>query len=239
MSARVFPDESSRPRLGAPAILSLALHASLLVLVIVAGRTPRGAMPPIYRVELIPAPKGPPAVGAVTETAAPEPTPTPRRAEAPVPTKAPVPKTKAPPARKQVAKATPVPDAKSSRFDEPAPKAAGGAEGGQGADVAAVRFEGVDFPYPAYLQNIVRQIRLRFNPRPGAPLTAEIAFIIRSDGSVTGIRFLRRSGQFAFDAEAQGAIESAGNVRAFGPLPEGFTDEVLPVIFSFSPQLIR
>lgn len=237
---RVFPDESHRPRLGAPATLSLALHASLVALVILAGRVPSGPRPPIYRVELIAAPKGPPAIGAVTEKAAPEPAPTPRRAEAPVTTtKAPVPKTKAPPARKQVSKATPVADAKSSRFDEPAPKAAGGAEGGQGADVAAIRMEGIEFPYPAYLQNIVRQIRVRFNPRPGAALTAELAFIIHRDGSVSGIRFIKRSGQFAFDLAAQGAIESAGSVRAFGPLPDGFTDEVLPVIFSFTPQLIR
>jgi hypothetical protein len=34
-----------------------------------------------------------------------------------------------------------------------------------------------------------------------------------------------------------GAVEAASH--SFGPLPQGFTDDVLPVIFSFDPRLIR
>ena len=46
-----------------------------------------------------------------------------------------------------------------------------------------------------------------------------------------------RSGVYSFDTEAMGAVEAAA--RSFGPLPSGFSDDVLPVIFSFDPRLIR
>jgi hypothetical protein len=44
-----------------------------------------------------------------------------------------------------------------------------------------------------------------------------------------------RSGSFAFDLDAQGAVEAAGNARAFGPLPDGWEADVLPVSFYFKP----
>jgi protein TonB len=119
----------------------------------------------------------------------------------------------------------------------PAPVAAGGEQGGKGTDVANIRTEGIDFPYPGYLENIVRQIALRFRPPRGSPLKAEVMFLIRRDGSISGFRFMQRSGSFTFDLEAQGAVESAAS--AFGPLPSGFRDDVLPVMFSFDPRLIR
>jgi len=62
-------------------------------------------------------------------------------------------------------------------------------------------------------------------------------FLIRRDGTISGFRFVQRSGSFAFDLEAQGAVESAAS--RFGPLPDGFRDDVLPVMFSFDPRLIR
>ena len=119
-------------------------------------------------------------------------------------------------------------------------RAGGGPVGGAGADVATVRTEGIEFPYPGYLNNIVRQIALRFKPdNPGAPLRAEVMFLIHRDGSVSNVRFVTRSGVYGFDLEAQGAIEQAASVRAFGPLPAGFGDDVLPVIFSFDPRVLR
>jgi hypothetical protein len=48
-----------------------------------------------------------------------------------------------------------------------------------------------------------------------------------------------RSGNYEFDQEAMGAIEAAARVNAFGPLPDGFADDVLPVIFSFDPRVLR
>jgi hypothetical protein len=52
---------------------------------------------------------------------------------------------------------------------------------------------------------------------------------------VRDIHFVTRSGSFAFDLDAQGAIEAAGNTRAFGPLPDGWDADVLPVSFYFKP----
>jgi periplasmic protein TonB len=120
-----------------------------------------------------------------------------------------------------------------------APVAGGGPVGGRGTDVATVRTEGIEFPFPGYLENIVRQIAMRFDPPRSGSLRAEVMFLIRRDGTISSFRFLSRSGVFAFDQEAQGAVEQAGSVRAFGPLPDGFNDDVLPVIFSFDPRVIR
>ncbi len=40
----------------------------------------------------------------------------------------------------------------------------------------------------------------------------------------------------SFDLSAQGAIESAANARAFGPLPDGWEADVLPILFFFEPR---
>jgi TonB family protein len=112
--------------------------------------------------------------------------------------------------------------------------------GGAGRDPATVRVRGLDFPYPGYLANVVRQVALRFRPeRRDALLQADVAFLIRRDGSVSDLRVVTASGSYAFDLEAQGAVEAAGAARAFGPLPDGFRDDVLPVTFSFDPRVLR
>jgi hypothetical protein len=53
------------------------------------------------------------------------------------------------------------------------------------------------------------------------------------------ISITKPSGSYGFDLEAKGAVEAAGAARAFGPLPEGFSDDVLTVIFTFDPKIIR
>lgn len=242
MTARQARD--ARARLGLPVTLSLVLHASLLATAFVLAHGHAVALPPVYQVDLVAAPAGPRAIGQVSEAAAPlppvpEPTPPPKRAEAPVESPVPV-KKKPAPTPKKATPTTPVPNAtRTVPKDTPAPRAGGGPEGGKGADVANVSIQGIQFPYPAYLENIVRQIALRFKPRSGQALVAEVVFLIRRDGSVTGFSFRRRSGAFEFDLEAQGAVEAAGRSGSFGPLPDGFSDDVLTVIFSFDPQLIR
>jgi protein TonB len=128
----------------------------------------------------------------------------------------------------------------AQRPSEDAPRAGGGPTGGRGADVANIRTQGIEFPYPAYLNNIVRQIALRFAPaNSSAPLRAEVRFLLHRDGTVSDITVVTRSGKYAFDLDAQGAIEAAAVDRAFGPLPSGFPDDVLPVVFSFDPSLLR
>ena len=54
---------------------------------------------------------------------------------------------------------------------------------------------------------------------------------------MTGFKFLSRSGNFAFDIEAQGAVDAAS--RSFGVLPTGFADDVLPIVFSFDPGKLK
>ena len=97
-----------------------------------------------------------------------------------------------------------------------------------GTDVANIKIPGIEFPYPEYLRNIMNEVLRRWNA-PNNRLRAEVAFLILKDGSVRDIRFLKRSGNFSFDLEAQGAIEAAGNGKAFGPLPDGWDANVLPV----------
>jgi protein TonB len=216
------------------------LHAGILASVFFLRTISPPVLPPMYRVDLVAAPPGMRAAGVVGE--APEPV-APAKAPAKAETRsagptAPVLKGRA---EKQAKRATPNVTAKSTpQVSKAAPKAGGGPTGGTGNDVATVRTEGIEFPFPGYLTNIVRQIALNFSPRnPNAPLKAEVMFLIRRDGSVTAFRFLSRSGSYAFDLECQGAVEAVAAARAFGPLPAGFTDDVLPVIFSFDPKILR
>jgi periplasmic protein TonB len=231
----------STTRLGGPIGLSVVLHASLIATAIFVRPPAPKALPPVYKVNLIAAPPGPRAIGEVAPTPAP-PTPTPaappKRAET-NPRDMPTPTKPTPTPRKPAAPATPTPDAKSTPKNVPVTKAGGGPVGGAGTDVANVKSEGVEFPFPGYLNNIVRQIALRFKPRNPGALRAEVFFIVRRDGTVGEFRFLTKSGAYAFDLEAQGAIESAGSAKAFGVLPDGYVNDFLPVIFTFDPSLFR
>jgi periplasmic protein TonB len=132
-----------------------------------------------------------------------------------------------------------VPDTKSAPKNATPAKAGGGPTGGAGTDVANVKTEGVEFPFPAYLNNVVRQIAVRFNPRNPGALHAEVFFIVKRDGSIGEFRFLTKSGSYAFDLQAQGAVESAGSAKAFGALPDGYVNDFLPVIFRFDPSVFR
>jgi len=237
----------------APFTLSAVLHAAVATLLFntLKERKPV-ALPPMYRVEIVAAPAGERAIGEVKSEQARATTPvTPPSAsqstvkEMPLPTAKPAPKT---PARvtpsetkpKPVTKAG-APEAKAApQAKTEAPKAGGGPVGDKGTDVATVRSDGIEFPFPGYLNNIVRQIAIKFKPRnPAARLKAEVRFLIHRDGSVSDLTFIRRSGNFSFDLESQGAVEAASSARAFGPLPPGFSDDVLPVVFSFDPAFLK
>jgi protein TonB len=222
------------------------LHAGAIAALFLLRPSVPAAMPPMYRVNIVAAPPGPRAAGVVRPREAPAPppeeaAPPPKRAET-IEKAMPLPDKK-PPARKQTAQATPTPapkpEEKKPAKTEQAATAGGGPTGGRGTDVATVRTEGVDFPFPGYLENIVRQIALRFKPPENSAARAEVVFLVHRDGSVSGFRFLTRSGNFAFDLEAQGAVDQAAQVKAFGPLPAGFNDDILPVIFSFDPRVLR
>ncbi len=237
----------------APFTLSAVLHAAVATLLFntLKERKPV-ALPPMYRVEIVAAPAGERAIGAVKSEQARATTPVTQPSasqssvkELPLPTAKPAQKTSArtTPSEakpKPVAKAG-APEAKAApQAKTEAPKAGGGPVGDKGTDVATVRSDGIEFPFPGYLNNIVRQIALNFKPRnPAARLKAEVRFLIHRDGSVSDLTFIRRSGNFSFDLESQGAVEAASSARAFGPLPPGFSDDVLPVVFSFDPAFLK
>ena len=235
------------------AICSFAAHVAVIVAVTLITRlTAPPALPPAYAVELVAAPPGLRALGSVqqgpTLPEKPEPEP-PARAPAksapdPGPTlaaKKPVPaKPAAKPAAARPAPAKPVSPRSGGATAVPGKTPAGGGPtGGRGRDVASVKVQGIAFPYPGYLENITRQIALNFKPRGGSGLRADVTFLIHRDGSVSDLRLLSRSGAYAFDLECMGAVEAVGQRRSFGPLPAGFSDDVLPVVFSFDPSVLR
>jgi hypothetical protein len=230
----------AEPRLGAWFALSVLLHGGLVAafFVLRPGAPPPG--PPIYRVRLIAAPAGERAIGVVQPKPEPvveKPAPTPPK---PAPKKTPAPVKTPPKATKQAPTAAtpnPIPPPKTA---EPAPTAGGGATGGRGADIANVVTTGVEFPYPAYSDNIVRQL-IKFFGQTNARFTAEVSFVIRRDGTVDPetIRFVTRSGNYSFDQRAYGAVEAAANANAFGALPPGFREDILPVRFRFTPSIMR
>jgi outer membrane biosynthesis protein TonB len=183
--------------------------------------------PPTYAVRLVAAPEPEPdarrAPEAVERPAEPKPVPTDDREP-----------------KSTVAKAPPPPEADATKREaaprttpqtEPLP----GERPSTGADVATVSTEGIEFPFPEYIQNIISQTLRRWQrPVVSTPLEAELSFLVRRDGSIVDLRFVRRSGNFGFDLEAQGALEEAGRLRAFGPLPDGWAADVLYVRFFFS-----
>ncbi len=232
------------------ALWSVGGHLSLLVAMFAFTRLSLPPpLPPAYSVELVAAPAGPRALGAVEQgPAAPTAEPSPA-AERP----APEPVVEAPsassrrPASATVAPPKPAPVIPRPTTPKPggaasvpgSTPAGGGPAGGRGRDVANVKVQGIAFPFPGYLENITRQIALNFKPRPGGAMRAEVAFLINRDGSVSDLRLVSRSGVYAFDLECIGAVEAVGLRRSFGPLPGGFRDDVLPVVFSFDPNVLR
>jgi outer membrane biosynthesis protein TonB len=223
-----------RRRARAPASVGVGLagtvgiHVAAAVMLVTGAASARRPAPPTYRVHLVAAPaasederKAPPAVD---------------RPAAALP--APAPLAKAP--KSTVAKAAPPPVSDNTQREaapRTTPKAAPlpGEKPSTGSDVATVSTEGVEFPFPEYLQNIVAQVLRRWQrPLQSTPLESEVSFFVQQDGSVKDLQFIKRSGNFAFDLEAQGAVEEAGRFKAFGPLPEGWGAHVLFVRFYFS-----
>ncbi|MGH7481715.1 MAG: TonB family protein [Longimicrobiales bacterium] len=227
---------------GRAVVGSVLLHASLVAAMLFAGLG-AGEIPPVvaYRVSIVSPPPqaaGEPAPAVAEADAEPEPEP---EAEPEPPPPAP-PEEEAPP-RPAEEEPSPAPDPEPAEESsapeeaEPAPTRGNrpdpSSEGGEDLDV---NIEGEAFPYPDYLENIIRQVR-RYFRWTGAPnLRAEVYFVIHRDGSVSDIRILRSSGNRQFDFQALGAIEVAGNRLAFGALPEGFQRDQLPVSFFIDAQ---
>jgi protein TonB len=186
--------------------------------------------PPVYAVDLVAAP-----APTTKRRLAREAVPTPPPVEKPAPVK---PKPTPPP--KKPAPPEPKPPPTEPDREPPPPTSApmAPAEGetpSTGTDAATIKTPGLAFPFPDYLRNIVNQVYQRWDRSNAGSRSAEISFMILKDGSVRDIRFVTPSGNFAFDLDAQGAIEAAGNSQAFGPLPDGWEADVLPVSLYFKP----
>lgn len=241
----VRPSNQSTPGTVAGLVGTLVVHAAAVVFLMAAVR-PTRASPPSYAVDLVAAP-----LPTTKQRLAREALPTPPPEEKP----APPPPKPAPPQKDKPAPVTPKPPKPVKSAPAPAPKPepaeaerepaprtaapvapAPGETPSTGTDVATIKTPGLAFPFPEYLRNIVTQVYQRWD-RASAKQSnfAEISFLILRDGSVRDIRFVTRSGSFAFDIDAQGAIEAAGNSRAFGQLPDGWEADVLPVSFYFKP----
>lgn len=227
--------------------VSMLVHVALMSLVFLVGRGTEPGRPPVYRVELV-GQAGLRQAGVETPTA--EPVTAARdvagaervKEEKVVPTKTTakkvVPSPKATPStdrsRKAGSRTAPATTSKSTS----APRSGAGAVGAKGADVANVRTAGIEFPFPGYLQNIVRQIALNWSPRrTSAALVTELKFLIRRDGTVVGIEVVKGSGDRLYDLDAMGAVEAVGTTRSFGALPNGWADDVLVVYFTFDYAL--
>jgi len=221
---------------------AVLVHVAVAVLLVVVSQLEPRINAPVYAVDLVAAPI--PRPDAAIDEAAPPVVPD-EPAEA-VPEKvvepdaAPIATTQKPPkpvARPEAPK-TPVDPKREpppSTASQPTAPAAPVTAPGTGTDATTIKTPGLEFPYPEYLRNIMNQVYRRWGA-PNTALRAEIGFVIGRDGSVRQIQVMKRSGNFAFDLDAQGAIEAAGNNRAFGPLPDGWTSEVLNVVFVFEPR---
>lgn len=205
--------------------VSLAVHGAVVLVALLGSYSIATPAPPrTYRVQLVAAAdekapereKPAPPEPAKEEHRPPPPEPTPERR----------PETKKPTVKKEEPPPRPVkqPPARAPE---------------KGEEEINVQLDGAVFPFPAYLNNIIRQVNRYWRPPTGGrALRAEIAFTIQRDGSVTDIEWKRRSGEPAFDLEARGAIEAAGRNRAFGPLPEGYPRDRLRVSFYFDPSTL-
>lgn len=217
----IDPRREEDRRLPPAAVLaSVLLHAAAGLLFLRASPSMASPPPDTYQVKLVaqmdeeaPVRQDPqPAEAAEEEHRPPPPEPSPQ----------PLPETERP--KLETEEEVPEPTTEPARAEE------------EGEETVNVQLDGRTFPFPDYLENIIAQVNRYWRPPTGArSLHAEIAFVIRRDGSVADIEWVRRSGDLSFDLEARGAVEAAGRAQAFGTLPERYPRDRLRVSFFFDP----
>lgn len=208
-----------------------AVHLMLLLGLFVVAQRANEPQPLVYAVDLVAAPAPGPAPRRAAEAALPT------REEEEAPPVTPPKQTPPPVERPKPDPETPVredPQLRTRSETTPLP----GETPSTGNDQLTFRQDGLRFPYPEYLNNIVTQIRKRWAAPAArnARLRVEVAFTIQRDGTVTDIGYVTRSRNLLFDSEALGAIERAARDGAFGPLPAGWNGESLPIAFNFTPD---
>jgi len=102
-----------------------------------------------------------------------------------------------------------------------------------------IRIEGLRRDYPAYYNNIIRQMRRCFRWDGQGNPTTVMRFVVERDGTVPNrsIEIVQPSGNVEFDFEMMGTVECASG--RLGALPDDFPWDQLPVQFSFSPDAVR
>ena len=100
-----------------------------------------------------------------------------------------------------------------------------------------MQLRGVQCPTPDYCNNIILQINRYFRSPGGSTAgEADIFFRINRDGSISDLRLVSATGGSGFRLAVMEAVEQAGRNRAFGPLPDRYGADQLPVSFYFRPS---
>ena len=213
--------------------ISLALHAILLVPLVVFARPPEPiefetvtinlvSPPPTEVVEPEPAPPEPePQPEPVVEQPEPEP-------ESEVTEEPPEPEPE-PEEREDIEKPPETPEPRTESTEEPPDSATAS---GENLNIAT---EGREFPFPEYLANVLTQVNRYFRWSDESRPVGVVYFEILPDGTARNIRMVRPSGNLRFDFAVQGAVETAGNRGAFGELPEAYAGSFLPVQLEIEP----
>jgi outer membrane biosynthesis protein TonB len=218
---------------------AVLLHGAAVAVLLASPATEHIQTATPNRIHMVRTQAGDVSIGVVQTPTVPIPeVPTPRAADRPELSTKSAPQTSKTRPKEAPKLATVTPDASKSKTKSPT--AGAGETGGKGSDLANVDLGGTDFPFPVYQRNIVNAIAQNFSRQNGA-YRAEVMFVIRRDGSVDldGMQVVTRSGNYVFDNAALSAIEAAANKKLFGPLPPGYRDDALTVIFKFDPSLIR
>jgi protein TonB len=92
---------------------------------------------------------------------------------------------------------------------------------------------GKNFPYAWYAKTVQQRVAAAWDSRDAGTRECLMSFIINRDGSVKSVKTKRSSGDALVDLQARRAIESAA---PFPPLPDGFKESTLPVLFRFRLQ---
>jgi outer membrane biosynthesis protein TonB len=225
---------------GRAALLSLGLHAVVFALAWVSAlRHPPEIEFLAYEIELVSPPPStqadepqPPAEEVVVERPTPEPLP-PEPEPDVVAIEEPEPEPEPPAPEPEPTPPEPEPEETPSAAVEPPPEAAPTTSG----ENINVRIEGLRRDYPAYYENIIRQINRCFVSRwrQGGNWEAEVLFTVGRDGIATDLEFGKRSGNVAFDYAAMEAAGDCAGQGRFGPLPEDFPWEAVRIRFTFEP----
>jgi TonB family protein len=222
--------QSTRPGAGA-ALGSIMVHGAVAAIALgVAASAPDVDQFVSYNIELVSMP-GPDLGDLVVESPS-APAPEPPALEPQPVVKEPEPKPE-PPKPEPKPEQPREPEPSPARPAQPQPNPSSGEpSGAESAEALNIRIAGLRRDYPVYYNNIILQIKRCFRWAGQGTPEAEVYFVINEDGTVSDQRLIRRSGNAAFDYEALGAIECAGQAGRFGELPEF---DRLPIRFTFRP----